>query len=71
MVFVPLEVVTVSTVYYLWNTINFFSRYQWSISVVFNHCSESLMRLPSTLCAALSSLLKKRPLFCAADFFLL
>jgi len=42
----------------------------WSKSVVLNHCFEGRMRLPSTLCAALSSLSIKPLIFCVTDFIL-
>jgi len=39
--------------------------------VVLNHCFESRMWLPSTVCAALSSLSTKYLIFCVIDFVLL
>jgi len=40
-------------------------------AVVFNHCSEGRMRLPSIFCAALSSFSIKLLIFCVADFVVL
>jgi len=42
----------------------------WCRPVVLNHCFEGRMRLPSTLCAALSSLSIKPLIFCVTDFIL-